>query len=806
LTPHRPWASLDSDIEEEDADAALARQLQEQEWASPLSKQDGGSPMSIDSLSPTQDATLAAALDMNDDDLNQLSMQSDASLAAQLQQEEHEHKNQRVQAEHHAMSESLDGRAWLFVNQVLDLHKRLSTTVAPEPQTVAVDDMVFLGKNFLQCIQEFEQNAWPAHVTLAYHYTRSNRMDSIKQDGLMTLADRKKAYNISHGVGVFGDGVYTATNPFAFRRFGDVGLLVAIIQGHATRVPFDTRAIQDMPRINTKIGNKALIQINGQITDAIKYTDELVLRESKQCLPLMRFDTAYVSSQTGQDAVWMYHQELQKLLDSTFNKGVPTILTRIHESSTDPHRTGGAAAAHAAFVLATSRARHAAAASRAASLSAAAAAVVSNAASRSAAAAAALSLNAPATNTSSMTVVFGSGGVPAPANAGPQIPSSQFAATATIGHATASAFPAPGVAGASQVGPIMQRSRSRRTASKSTSSGFLFSGSNSAATTGGVVAASAFPAPGVPGASPFGPTMQRSSSSRTASKSTSSGLLFSGSNSVATTGGVLFASAFPAPGVPGASPFGPTMQRSRSHRTSSKAAGSSQPFPGSYPCSSGHSARNQTAIQYIAPLTLSASSTADAFVNCSKGSKEYCVICMESLANGGQIVSLKHCGHEYHKQCIEGALKSSNKCPVCRTLISKPQGHCPSGTMRISYSNSIRCGGFDNCGSIIISYEIPSGIQSSFHENPGQQYHGTNRNAYLPDNEEGRELLDRLVFAWNHGLTFTVGTSLTTGQPNCVTWTSIHHKTSPRGGHHGFPDQGYFLNAHGELDSAGVPK
>jgi hypothetical protein len=96
------------------------------------------------------------------------------------------------------------------------------------------------------------------------------------------------------------------------------------------------------------------------------------------------------------------------------------------------------------------------------------------------------------------------------------------------------------------------------------------------------------------------------------------------------------------------------MQRSRSRRTSSKAAGSSQPFPGSYPCSSGHSASNQTAIQYIAPLTLSASSTADAFVNCSKGSKEYCVICMESLANGGQSVSLKHCGHEYHKQVRKG--------------------------------------------------------------------------------------------------------------------------------------------------------
>ena len=176
-------------------------------------------------------------------------------------------------------------------------------------------DMVYLGKNFLQCIQDFEQNARPARVTLAYHYTRSNRMDSIKQDGLMTLADRKKAYNKSHGVGVFGDGVYTATNPFAFRHFGDVGLLVAVVLGHTSRVVYNSKAMQDIAGINTKIGNKALYQINGQITDAIKYTDELVLRESKQCLPLMRFDTASVSSQAGQEAVWMYHQQLQSLLD-----------------------------------------------------------------------------------------------------------------------------------------------------------------------------------------------------------------------------------------------------------------------------------------------------------------------------------------------------------------------------------------------------------------------------------------------------------------------------------------------------------
>lgn len=160
----RPWrasssssavASLndsDSDQREEDPDAALARQLQEEEWASRARQrnrgEEMGSPMSVDGEEdPTLTALLKAEREFGkeDDDLNQLSMQSDASLAAQLHQQEQEKKERRMKEEHQAMSKSLDGRAWLFVNQVLDLHKRLSPT-APGPETVAVDDMVFLGK------------------------------------------------------------------------------------------------------------------------------------------------------------------------------------------------------------------------------------------------------------------------------------------------------------------------------------------------------------------------------------------------------------------------------------------------------------------------------------------------------------------------------------------------------------------------------------------------------------------------------------------------------------------------------------
>jgi deltex-like protein len=81
------------------------------------------------------------------------------------------------------------------------------------------------------------------------------------------------------------------------------------------------------------------------------------------------------------------------------------------------------------------------------------------------------------------------------------------------------------------------------------------------------------------------------------------------------------------------------------------------------------------------------------------------------------------------------------------------------------------------------------------------------RIAYLPNNVQGQELLKRLKYAIQHGLMFTIGTSLTTRQPNVIVWSGIHVKTSPHGGVsvHGWPDENYFQNANGELDGLGVP-
>ena len=89
---------------------------------------------------------------------------------------------------------------------------------------------------------------------------------------------------------------------------------------------------------------------------------------------------------------------------------------------------------------------------------------------------------------------------------------------------------------------------------------------------------------------------------------------------------------------------------------------------------------------------------------------------------------------------------------------------------------------FVGYGTIVIDYQFPSGLQGLEHPNPGQLYQGTSRTAYLPDNSEGREVLQLLRRAFDARLVFTIGNSNTTGRSHQVIWNDIHHKTNRSGG------------------------
>ncbi|XP_035633812.1 E3 ubiquitin-protein ligase DTX3L-like isoform X2 [Oncorhynchus keta] len=180
-----------------------------------------------------------------------------------------------------------------------------------------------------------------------------------------------------------------------------------------------------------------------------------------------------------------------------------------------------------------------------------------------------------------------------------------------------------------------------------------------------------------------------------------------------------------------------------------------------------------------------------------------CSICMDRFINKRKL----SCSHEFCTECLRKAVTFSGpRCPLCKDVFGKVEGDQPEGTMKVKHERHHCIPGYLGYGMIVISYDIPSGKQTKKHSNPGKGFIGTHRIAYLPDNQEGNEVLKLLKRAFNQKLIFTVGTSRTTGTDDCVTWNDIHHKTNIDGGAQvfGYPDPDYLSRVKSELKAKGI--
>ncbi|OWF48702.1 E3 ubiquitin-protein ligase DTX4 [Mizuhopecten yessoensis] len=202
--------------------------------------------------------------------------------------------------------------------------------------------------------------------------------------------------------------------------------------------------------------------------------------------------------------------------------------------------------------------------------------------------------------------------------------------------------------------------------------------------------------------------------------------------------------------------------------------------------------------------------------------EEDCCICCEKLTHPSGygeeqkeatvVFQLSKCTHMFHKLCINAMYESGAKngcvqCPTCKTIYGEKHGNCPRGVMeyhRIPQSLP----SYSDCHSIRILYHIPPGVQGPDNPHPGKRYstRGFPRVGFLPDNEKGRKVLKLLMLAWKRRLTFTIGTSTTTGEGDTVTWNEIHHKTEFGTNYsgHGYPDPNYLENVLMELAVHGV--
>nr|XP_015199978.1 PREDICTED: probable E3 ubiquitin-protein ligase DTX3 isoform X2 [Lepisosteus oculatus] len=181
-----------------------------------------------------------------------------------------------------------------------------------------------------------------------------------------------------------------------------------------------------------------------------------------------------------------------------------------------------------------------------------------------------------------------------------------------------------------------------------------------------------------------------------------------------------------------------------------------------------------------------------------------CSICMGEMV---ERTTLDRCGHAFCRTCLDRAFQVKRACPVCRLVYGQLIGNQPAnGTMTVERDPDLELPGHEGYGCIFIIYSFPPGTQAQEHLNPGVRYPGTDRVAYLPDSPEGNRVLGLLRRAFEQRLIFTIGTSMTTGMSNVITWNDIHHKTSVWGGPRcfGYPDPTYLVRVTEELREKGI--
>ena len=217
-------------------------------------------------------------------------------LQQQLLLEQQLERKKQVENADLEMQSSITGKAWNFVERIYQIHKSHSKSRSYGAEPVSADDMVFLAEHLFQTQQQFREQGLPSAVDLAFHYTSKENMSRIRTDGLLSKAERE-SMNIRSAFNgeVYGQGIYTGSDPLSFSSYGSVGLIIARLKG-LEMDPVKSRRRYE--KGNTSITKGPLV----------------VLEKSSQCLAIMQFPR-----NNGDAVMRVYREDLQKAIDSFFN-------------------------------------------------------------------------------------------------------------------------------------------------------------------------------------------------------------------------------------------------------------------------------------------------------------------------------------------------------------------------------------------------------------------------------------------------------------------------------------------------------
>lgn len=188
-------------------------------------------------------------------------------------------------------------------NECTALMTNLSRVVAhflPQEATLgrAIRDdkrLYWLIEGFLRKRRLFEQEGKPTYVDVGYHYT--DKISAIERDGLKVMGRRE----------YFGPGIYVGNNPFAFRGYGKVGVIVLVLKGRV-RWAINKNFTDSFPVHDSVAGNKAFPSKPTGEPFPSRYFDEIVLKSFDQALPILQFNRNAVANKT--EFMWTLHKAL----------------------------------------------------------------------------------------------------------------------------------------------------------------------------------------------------------------------------------------------------------------------------------------------------------------------------------------------------------------------------------------------------------------------------------------------------------------------------------------------------------------
>lgn len=229
---------------------------------------------------------------------------------------------------------SIEGRALEFAQAVIAEHGKMElssidTTVAPPLQVhdsreasssqvelIGTDDMIFMVERLIVTQMYFAANQKDCNVDIGFHFTKRANLDNIREHGLLTKADRdqhsvRSIYNGSQ----YGDGVYTGSNPFAYRQYGSVGIMVARLCGESHTI---------VGRHNCRQQDPFEERPDTVIVHPSSFREMVVLSRSSQVISLTMFRTSLLDHPIHCQAIWNAQLAFQSIIDRLFNDRTAT--------------------------------------------------------------------------------------------------------------------------------------------------------------------------------------------------------------------------------------------------------------------------------------------------------------------------------------------------------------------------------------------------------------------------------------------------------------------------------------------------